>query len=166
MTKGQMELINNLVEQHARAMVQLTYRRVGDKELAQDLVQETFLTACCKSEAVYEHDKPVAWLYNTLQKLTMREMNRSYHSSELPLPDEEPSGETAVDLPMQYYLPKELNGKERELILARLECGMSFGEIAEQKGISETACRQQYSRAMRKCRSLMEQKPEDYIKNF
>lgn len=165
MTKEQMKLINNLVEQHAGAMAQLTYRRIGDRELAQDLVQETFLTACCKPEAVYEHNKPVAWLYSTLQKLTMREMDRSYHSSEVPLPDEEPSGGIAIDLPMQYYLPKGLKEHEREIILARLERGASFEEIAEQNGISETACRQQYSRAVRKCRSLMEQDSEDYIKN-
>ena len=126
MTKEQMKLINNLVEQHAGAMAQLTYRRIGDRELAQDLVQETFLTACCKPEAVYEHNKPVAWLYSTLQKLTMREMDRSYHSSEVPLPDEEPSGGIAIDLHM--HISQKIKEHERESF-SKTERGASFEEM-------------------------------------
>lgn len=55
------------------------YRRVGDWHLAEDLVQETFLTACCKSERVCAHKKPVAWLFETLNNLTLRESRRFYH---------------------------------------------------------------------------------------
>lgn len=155
-----MELINNLAEQHEKAMVQLTYRRIRDKELAQDLVQEAFLIACSKPEKVFEHNKPVAWLYNTLQKLTMREMNRAYHTSEVLLPDKELVSKATIELPLQYYLPEKLNEQERDLIIERLEYGIPFKKIAEQKGISEVACRQQYSRTIRKCRSLIEQESD------
>lgn len=50
MDKQQREYIHHLMLQYSDAMVRLTYRRVGDWHLAEDLVQETFLTACCKSE--------------------------------------------------------------------------------------------------------------------
>lgn len=53
MDKQQREYIHHLMLQYSDAMVRLTYRRVGDWHLAEDLVQETFLTACCKSERVY-----------------------------------------------------------------------------------------------------------------
>ena len=52
MDKQQREYIHHLMLQYSDAMVRLTYRRVGDWHLAEDLVQETFLTACCKSERV------------------------------------------------------------------------------------------------------------------
>lgn len=50
MDKQQREYIHHLMLQYSDAMIRLTYRRVGDWHLAEDLVQETFLTACCKSE--------------------------------------------------------------------------------------------------------------------
>lgn len=70
MDKQQREYIHHLMLQYSDAMVRLTYRRVGDWHLAEDLVQETFLTACCKSERVCGHKKPVAWLFETLNNLT------------------------------------------------------------------------------------------------
>lgn len=155
--KMQTEFLSALIEKCAASMVQLTYRRVGSRELAEDLVQETFLTACCKSDQVCTHENPVAWLYNTLNKLTIREMSRAYRSSETALPEEDPVGEADIALPMGYFLPQGLSGKDRELILMRLEQGLSFAEIAERLGVLEPACRQQMSRAMRKCRTLMEQ---------
>ena len=45
MDKQQREYIHHLMLQYSDAMVRLTYRRVGDWHLAEDLVQETFLTA-------------------------------------------------------------------------------------------------------------------------
>lgn len=72
----QIECIKALMKKHASAMVQLTYRRTCDWHLAEDLVQETFLTACCKSDKICNHEKPAAWLFETLNKLTMREMGK------------------------------------------------------------------------------------------
>lgn len=42
MDKQQRECIHHLMLQYSDAMVRLTYRRVGDWHLAEDLVQETF----------------------------------------------------------------------------------------------------------------------------
>lgn len=84
MDRLQNETIHSLMVRHSILMVQLTYRRIGDWQLAEDLVQETFLTACCKADVVCSHDKPVAWLYKTLDNLTFRESRRRYHKSEIP----------------------------------------------------------------------------------
>ena len=88
MDKQQREYIHHLMLQYSDAMVRLTYRRVGDRHLAEDLVQETFLTACCKSERVCGHKKPVAWLFETLNNLTLRESRRFYHT-EVSIEDKE-----------------------------------------------------------------------------
>lgn len=85
MDKQQREYIHHLMLQYSDAMVRLTYRRVGDWHLAEDLVQETFLTACCKSERVCGHKKPVAWLFETLNNLTLRESRRFYHRLKISL---------------------------------------------------------------------------------
>ena len=63
MTPEQKEIIGQLMRQYAPLMVQLTFRRTGDPQLAEELVQETFLTACKKADIVCSHEKPLAWLY-------------------------------------------------------------------------------------------------------
>lgn len=152
-----MEFIRLLMEKHGSPMLQLTYRRTCDWQLSEDLVQETFFTACCKSDQVCNHVKPVAWLYDTLNKLTMRELDRAYRTEEAYELQDEQVGLMDIHLPMEYYLPSGLKDKERELILMRVEGGFSFEAIAEYYGISEVTCRQRVSRAIRKCRKLMEQ---------
>jgi DNA-directed RNA polymerase specialized sigma24 family protein len=115
MDKQQREYIHHLMLQYSDAMVRLTYRRVGDWHLAEDLVQETFLTACCKSERVCGHKKPVAWLFETLNNLTLRESRRFYHT-EVSIEDIAESYEL-TELPMACHIPMGLSGSEQEIIL-------------------------------------------------
>ncbi len=149
------ELITKLIERHGHPLAELAYRCTGSRELAEDLVQETWLIAWYKIELVSRHPKPAAWLYKTMWNLVRRELAKAYHS-EVSL-DETILGGKCDDLPMEFALPDGLSEKERELILMRLDRQMSFAEIAEAKGITEIACRQQVSRAVRKCRKLMEE---------
>lgn len=153
---GQAEFIKFLMEKHASSMVQLAYRRTCDWQRSEDLVQETFLIACCKPDQVCNHVKPVAWLYSVLNKLTMRELDKAYHMAEISMEGEFLTGQPEVNLSMVHYLPSGLNATEQELILMRVDNGLSFAELAEYYGITETACRQRVSRVIRKCRSLME----------
>ena len=106
MDKQQREYIHHLMLQYSDTMVRLTYRRVGDWHLAEDLVQETFLTACCKSERVCGHKKPVAWLFETLNNLTLRESRRFYHT-EVSIEDIAESYEL-TELPMACHIPMGL----------------------------------------------------------
>lgn len=123
MDKQQREYIHHLMLQYSDAMVRLTYRRVGDWHLAEDLVQETFLTACCKSERVCGHKKPVAWLFETLNNLTLRESRRFYHT-EVSIEDIAESYEL-TELPMACHIPMGLSGSEQEIILLRIDKGYS-----------------------------------------
>ena len=152
MTPGQKEMIGQLMRQYAPLMVQLTFRRTGDPQLSEELVQETFLTACKKADIVCSHEKPLAWLYQTLQYLTMKEINRACHSREES--SEEIQDIAAADDPPAFHeiLPRTLTTEERRILILRFEHRLSHREIAEALGISEVACRKQVSRALQKCR--------------
>lgn len=153
MTREQSEFLDKLYFDHSDKMARLTYRRIGDHELAKELVQETFLTASCKIEKLLTHNNPAGWLYVTLLNLTMREMGKSYHT-EVPLNKVQLVGVEGIDLPMSECLPAGLKESDRELLLMRIDEEMSFAEIANIRGITEVACRQQVSRAMRRCKKL------------
>lgn len=160
MNTDQSDFISALHLKYAPSMVQLTYRRIGDAELAKELVQETFLIACCKSTMICSHNNPAGWLFNTLKKLTMREMKKAYHS-EIPLSydfADEPEDEV---LSVEMYIPKGLTDKDRELVLWRVKEELSFKEIANIRGISEVACRKQISRAFQKCRDFLSKEKVD-----
>ena len=159
MTPQQTQLIYRLVEQHSSFMAQLAYRKLGDPQQAEDLVQEVFLLACRKIDIVEGHANQAAWLYNALNKLILREQQRAYHSREFPLDTIAELGHTDGE-PLEHLLPSALSGKERELLCLRLELGLSHQEIARQIGMTEEACRQRFSRLYKKCRMLLSQSPD------
>lgn len=163
MTREQIDFLDALVAEQQGRMVQLTFRRVGNAALANDLVQEALLTACLKIDEVYYHENPVGWLYKTLDLLTKKEMRRVYHKAEVPLIEDVPSKNNTTDLPMENYLPHGLTEQERLLLLWRIKEDRTFEEIAEIRGITPTTCRKQLSRAVQKCRRLMR---EDLAENF
>ena len=86
--------------------------------------------------------------------MTLRESRRFYHT-EVSIEDIAESYEL-TELPMACHIPMGLSGSEQEIILLRIDKGYSFLELAEHFGISEMACRQRLSRALRKCRTLLE----------
>ena len=162
-TEEQNGFLDTLVKEHQKRMAWLTVRRVGDEELASDIVQETLLTTCWKIDEVYHHENPAGWLHKTLDYLTKREMRRAHHKAEMPLLEEIPVRNNTTDLPMENYLPRGLTEHERTLLLWRIKEERTYDEIAEALGITPAACRKQMSRAFEKCRRLMR---EDLTENF
>jgi DNA-directed RNA polymerase specialized sigma24 family protein len=160
MNKEQSDFISILHAKYASSMVQLTYRRIGDTELSKELVQETFLIACYKPDAVCSHNNPAGWLFNALKKLTMREMKKAYHS-EIPINFDFADEHEEPELSMDNYIPSGLADKDRELIYWKVDEELSFEEIANLRGISVVACRKQVSRAFQKCRNLLSKEKVD-----
>ncbi len=159
MTGEQKQFIAELVEEYGKGLTKMARLYTKNADLAEDLVQETLLIACCRVDVLAVHENKEGWLHKTLWNLATREMSKAYHG-EVPLSLDFAEGSPGLELPMELYLPRELKDKEREIILMRIDEGMSYAQIAAAKGITESACRQQLSRVVRKCRKLM-QKMED-----
>lgn len=163
MTREQIDFLDALAEKEQSRLAQIAFRRIGDADLAKDMVQEVMLTACRKIDEVYHHQNPVGWLRKTLNHIIARELHRAYHAAEVPLIEEVPSRNNTTDLSMENYLPPGLTEQEQTLLLWRIREERTYAEIAELRGITLTACRKQMSRAVEKCRRLMR---EDLTENF
>lgn len=148
------EFIEGLVLQYSEKLAQLAFRFIGNRKTAEDLVQETFLTACYRIDTLFYHEKPEAWLIVTLRNLARRELARA-RNRDVPLPPDDMLAGPGNELPMSFYLPEELTEEEREILLLRIEKGYTYAELAEYLGLYEPACRKRYSRALSKCRVLM-----------
>lgn len=160
MTLAQSEKLHELFEQYSKSMAEAAYRHVGDTDLAKDLVQEVFVLAAAKADVVCSHPNSQGWLFKTLHNVVMHEMDRAYHKREMLAENaKEQMDEVESDLPlnMEVYLPKGLEEEERKLILLRVREKLSHAEIAELLGMREATARQNVSRAIHKCRKLLEQ---------
>lgn len=65
-TKPSAETVRVLVENH-RAFLQFLERRVGDRALAEDILQDAFVRGIGKAGSIREDDSTVAWFYRTLR---------------------------------------------------------------------------------------------------
>lgn len=160
MTLAQSEKLHKLFEQNSKRMAEVAYRHVGNVELAKDLVQEVFVLAAAKADVVCSHPNAQGWLFKTLHNVVMHEMDRAYHKQEIlaeDVEDQKDAVESDLSLHMEAYLPEGLEEEERKLILLRVRDKLSHAEIAELLGMRKATVRQNVSRAIHKCRKLLEQ---------
>lgn len=137
----------------------IAYRMLGSAADAEDLVQETFLRwHAADREAI---SSPEAWLVTVVTRLAIDALRRAsaqrleYVGEWLPEPiatdppsQPERSAELASDLSMAFLvLLERLGPEERAAFLLREVFGVSYAELAQVIGKSESATRQAVHRA-------------------
>jgi len=135
-------------------LIRIAFHSVENWMLAEDLVQNVFLTLLIKVEDLKDHPKLPAWLVVALKYQIMNEQQRAYHSWEVPfLPEYEPSAED----PSRFWeiLPSGLNKEERELLYLFFALRLSHEELAKRLGRSPEASRMRLFRAKIHCRDLL-----------
>lgn len=150
------EFINRLCNEYGEALYQYAARRIHNPEMVKDLVQEVFLLLTIQVAHVYTHQNPPGWLFKVLENLILRELKKSQHS-EVSLLSEELAQIGRPDEHFFQLLPCGLTDSEQELLVLRIEKKWDYETIAEYKGLTIDACRQRMSRAIRKCRKLLQQ---------
>ncbi len=152
-----------LFDAHHRAIFGYLYRMVGeDRELAEELTQETFLKAFEARHQLPEIANPRAWLYRIATNLAFNAHKRRRRFRWLPWSREVethgPQGalqaaETRVDLERALgELPPSLRAP---LLLSAVQ-GLSGREIAQALGISEGAVRTRLYRAREQLRAYLQ----------
>ena len=63
MHRKQEQLINTLYTKYARKIRDWAYRHTGNINIAEDIMQETFLILLIKIDEVIEHEDPRKWLF-------------------------------------------------------------------------------------------------------
>lgn len=165
MTDKQKDIVDGLFRETGSAILQLVYRFTGDRQLAEDVAQQTYFLACLKIEPLRAHPNPKGWLFTTARYLMMRELSGAQYSRRVDMEGfEELLSAREDDKSMAEMLPRGLGEEERALLLEHLERGFSMEEMAEKRGITLDACRRRYARARSKCRELMLKEREELEK--
>jgi RNA polymerase sigma-70 factor (ECF subfamily) len=166
--RGDHEAFRHLFERWARPVVSFVYDMVGDRALAEDLAQETFVRAYKYLSALRDETKFSTWLFS-IAKNVAREHLRSAHgrSRKVDLDDE-----TVLELqdgrptPAGALLDKELNGvvlgalgaldEDKRLVFTlKIFQQRSYEEIAEITGFSVPKVKTDLHRARTEMRRRM-----------
>jgi len=148
------DFIEPLYNGEYQRLFAVAYRRTKDQELAQDIVQDTFLLAIFNQEKLMNHPKPGAWLMQTLNNLIMNELRSSSHKT-IPLDEAiEVPAKTEADS-LNHLLPVQLQDNEREILIWRFEQQMSYHDMSKRLCISEALCRKRVSQAIIHCRKFL-----------
>ena len=132
------------------------YHRLGSRELAEDVTQETFLR-WLSAEGYREQGRALRYLYTVARNLCIDQYRRERPEplpDDLPAPDEEAS---RVDLIGLRDALASLTGEERELVLMRYVNHEPVSVIASVLGMSRFAVYRKTSAVLNKLRELLKE---------
>ena len=154
-SKAQFRLYN----QYSKAMYNLAYRMMNNREDAEDLLQEAFLD-CFRNIKSFRFESTFgAWLKSILVNKCINQLRKK--KIELVLQETVPVEIVEEEQETIYNTDKIFKGIEqlpdgyRIILTLYLLEGYDHTEIAQILGISESTSKSQYSRAKEKLRSIM-----------
>ncbi len=171
--QGEVRAFEVLLGRHRKAVFNFILRYVGDKETAEDLLQETFMRVIKGADAYKRQAKFTTWLYTIARNLcvdqTRRRKHRKHASLDAPMAAEDdsgtlldviPSSEMASDrksVNKQLYQRLQgaigaLSEEQREVFLMREFLDMPFKQIADVVGVPENTVKSRMRYALEKLR--------------
>jgi RNA polymerase sigma-70 factor (ECF subfamily) len=143
-----------LFEQYYASLVRMLYRRVGDRDRAEDLAQETFARAVAAPP-----NNPRPWLFavalNLVREDGRRAVTRGRRLELMRAEQDTPANSPDVDLERREETARvraalaTLNERDREALLLRAE-GFDYEEIAATLGLAKGAIGTTLARARRR----------------
>ena len=73
--------VKELYEANALKLYKVAFRRLGDKDEAENVVQEAFLLLLARFDTVRVHPNPSGWLMKVVQNLIRHSMDRNQKQS-------------------------------------------------------------------------------------
>src|SRR6266403_172379 len=170
---GDRDAFRVLVDAHARSVFNVAYRMTGNREDADEIVQETFLRAYKSLDRFESRSRFSTWIYRIavnrcLDFLEKKKITGSYTISDDPDPEEQTIQLPTKDAgPDRMLLSKEAKTKiseamqaltptERIAFTLRHMDGQSIEEISKVLKVRENAAKNTIFRAVKKLRLALE----------
>jgi RNA polymerase sigma factor (sigma-70 family) len=127
---------------------------VGDRDAAQDLVDEAFARACASWRTVSRHPAPAAWVVRTALNANISRWRR--RRREMPVPDPgsvagsravEEAADGPVD-PRTMAALMRLPARQRQVVALRLFLDLDTGRTAQVLGIAPSTVKAHLARAI------------------
>jgi RNA polymerase sigma-70 factor (ECF subfamily) len=176
--QGDVAAFELLLTRHRKPVFNFILRFVGSKELAEDLLQETFLRVIKGAANYKQQAKFTTWLYTIARNLCVDQSRRKKHrrhaSLDQPMAKSDDSG-TLLDVLPGKDMPSDrqavsqqlhhtlhnaiasLSDPQREVFLMREFLDMPFKQIAEVVGVPENTVKSRMRYALEKLRLELEE---------
>ena len=145
--------VEELFRQHERGLGTFLVQLIASRSLAEDLLQETFLSALGARARLDGVRDPRAWLYGIARNQALGALRRSRREQaayeRLARQQEHSAPDAAAALAVRDLLERHLGAEDRTLVVLRYLHGFSAEELALMSGRSPEALRQRLSRARR-----------------
>lgn len=162
MENSEKKRLEALYERDAVNVYKYVYHLCGDRELAEDITQETFLKAAGALKKFRGQCKELTWLCQIAKHLLYAEWKKK---KKLKITDVESGemvdGQEVEDTILQVMEKLEwfekmqgLNAVTREVIYLRIYCELSFREIGEMLGRTENWARVTFYRGKQKLKGV------------
>ncbi len=160
--KGNSQAQFSLYNQYAKAMYNLAYRMLNNREDAEDILQDTFVD-CFRNIKSFRFESTFgAWLKKILINKCINQIKKK--KIDLTLCDKLPSdiyeedAEVIYDTGLIFKGIEKLPDGYRIILTLYLLEGYDHSEISQILGISESTSKSQYSRAKEKLRTILTEK--------
>lgn len=165
--RGDLSALAILVEQHHSPLLGFLYRMTGgDRTLAEDLVQESFLRVI-RSIAQYQYPRPFKpWLYAIATNIARDHYKRADSRHTIDMPDEQMTPEN-IELPEDALLSQDeeqrvasaitgLPNHQREVVILRYYQELSLAEIADALNIPVGTVKSRLSLGLQRLKTILE----------
>ncbi|SFR64761.1 RNA polymerase sigma-70 factor, ECF subfamily [Anaeromicropila populeti] len=162
----QKDNIDKLYQQHSQMIYRFHYFRTGNRELAEELTQETFYQAFLSYDNFRGECKASTWLYQIAKNVWRQYQRKKRECYPIEKLLEQIPQEKSFD-PLNAYLAKEekntfcnalkqLTKEMQEVVILRVVDELKFSEIGEIMNKSETWSRTNYFRAKKKLQEYID----------
>ena len=157
--KGNSKAQFRLYKQYSKAMYNLAYRMLNNREDAEDILQETFIE-CFRNIEYFRFESTFgAWLKKILINKCLNQLKKKKIdltlSDNLPVNIYEEEDEETYDTGKIFKGIETLPDGYRIILTLYLLEGYDHSEISQILGISESTSKSQYSRAKGKLRNIL-----------
>ncbi len=148
---------DSLVERYRQPLAAAAYHLCGDRDAAQDIVQDTLLDAYRGFDGLREPDRVGAWLYTILRRKATAHRRSGKPEVELAFEPESPAPNDAEAQVREIILDQmtRIPASDREILAGKYLLGLSYRELAESLGIREGAVRVRCLRAKERLREVL-----------
>lgn len=138
-----------VVAEYGRPLLGYAMRMVGDRDAAQDVVQDAFIRLAAQWREAFEPSQRMsAWLHVAVRNLAVDHIRRERRLAELhrrgsldrapsapPAPEQGGAGEVPDEAVRAAEALARLDAREREVVVLRVYGEKSYQEIAETTGL-------------------------------
>lgn len=148
---------DSLIERYRRPLAAAAYHLCGDRDTAQDIVQETFVDAYRGFDSLREPEKAGAWLYAILRRKVISHHRSRKPEAELTMEPQAPGPGEAESLVRGIIIEQmgRLSDGDREILAGKYLLGLTYRELAESMGVNEGAIRTRCFRAKERLREVL-----------